>query len=93
MIKLLITAYSIELLCRKVRLIHNSSLELKRLSLVNIHKFKRTDEKIGLFQKKNCNLPVEDINGKFQGVHQKLRKKHEFPGGSMQKNGKFQGVN
>ena len=27
------------------------------------------------------------------GVHQKLRKKHAFPGGSMQKNGKFQGVN
>ena len=54
------------------------------------------------FPEKNCNPPVEDINGKFQGgqsksrwnsrgVHQKLRKKHGFPVGSMEKNRKFQG--
>ena len=28
----------------------------------------------------------------FQGGTPTLRKKHTFPGGSMQKNGKFQGV-
>ena len=32
--------------------------------------------------KKNRNLPVEDINGNFQGVCQKLRKKGEFPEGA-----------
>ena len=34
---------------------------------------------IGLFQIKTT--PVEDINGNFQGVYQKLMKKGTFPGG------------
>ena len=29
----------------------------------------------------------------IRGIYQKLRKKHGFPGGSMQRNGKFQEVN
>ena len=57
---------------------------------------------MGFFQKKNCNHPVEDINGKFhgvehkplefQGVHQKFRKKHGFSGKSMQKMENSRGV-
>ena len=31
------------------------------------------------FSRKKCNLPVEDINGKIQGVEQKSL---EFPGGA-----------
>ena len=38
------------------------------------------------FPEKNCNPPWQ-----FQGVYQNLRKKHGFPGGTVQKeNGKFQ---
>ena len=44
-----------------------------------------------MFQKKNFNPPVEDINGKFQwveslefqGAHQKLKEKPGFPGGGV----------
>ena len=46
---------------------------------------------MGLSRKNNCNTPVEDINGKFQGVEQKslefqgvdqkLRKNMDFQGG------------
>ena len=56
---------------------------------------------MGFFQKKNCNHPVEDINGKFQGGRVKAV---GIPGGTPKiqektwifrevdaKNGKFQG--
>ena len=57
----------------------------------NIPEMKRTND--GLFQKKIVTLllrismensrGVEQKSLEFQGVHQKFRKRHGFPGGSM----------
>ena len=40
---------------------------------------------MGFSRKKNCNSPVEDINGKFQGVE---KKSLEFQGGKPKIEGK-----
>ena len=41
-------------------------------------------------KKKKIQPPVKDINGKFQGIHQKFKKKRGLPGGLIQKNVEFQ---
>ena len=45
---------------------------------------------LGFSEKKKIQPPVKDINGKFQEVHQRFKKKRGLPGGLIQKNVEFQ---